>query len=142
MNWYKCNVDAGFYKASRRTTVGWCLRDHLGCFVKAGTLWKEGHFSIVEGESYALLEAMKAMEQQGITKVIFETDSKSVVDAIHNLHGGNSEFSSLIGNIKSILLSNQNFVVKFIKRHANMVAHTLGLDVVLLRHYLFILPLI
>jgi hypothetical protein len=73
MNWYKCNVDAGFYKASRRTTVGWCVRDHLGGFVKAGTLWKEGQFSIVEGESYALLEPMKAMEQQGITKVIFET---------------------------------------------------------------------
>jgi hypothetical protein len=69
---------------------------------------------------------MRAMEQHAVTRVIFETDSKSVVDAIHNLHGGTSEFSYLICNIKHILLSKPNFVVKFIKRQANMVAHTLA----------------
>jgi hypothetical protein len=47
------------------------------------------------------------------------------VDAIHKLGVGNSEFSSLICNINNILLSNPNFVVKFIKRQANMVAHSL-----------------
>jgi hypothetical protein len=48
------------------------------------------------------------------------------VDVIHNIHGGASEFSSIICNINSILLSNPNFVVKFIKRQTNMVAHTLA----------------
>jgi nitrogenase subunit NifH len=64
------------------------------------------------------------MEQQGANHVIFETDSKSV-DAIYNLHVGTSKFSPLICN-KRVLLSNTNFVVKFIKRQANMVVHTLA----------------
>ncbi|KAK2388665.1 Ribonuclease H superfamily protein [Trifolium repens] len=125
-DWYKCNVDAGFYKEVNKATAGWCVRDHLGGFITAGSYWKEGQHSIIEGEALALFEAMKAMEQRGFTHVIFETDSKSVVDAIHNIHGGTSEFSSLISNVNRILLSKPNFVVKFIKRQANMVAHTLA----------------
>jgi hypothetical protein len=49
-----------------------------------------------------------------------------IVDAIHRLHGGSSEFSLLICHINNMLLSNPNFKVKFIKRQANMVAHTLA----------------
>jgi hypothetical protein len=49
-----------------------------------------------------------------------------VADAIHNLCGGNSEFSLLISNIKNVMSQNPNFVVKFIKRQANMVAHTIA----------------
>jgi hypothetical protein len=116
MDWYKCNVDAGFHKELNRITAGWCVRNHVGNFVMAGTLWQEGHLSVIEGEAYALLEALKAMQQQGLSQVIFETDSKNVVDAIHNIHGGASEFSSIICNINRMLLANPNFVVKFIKR--------------------------
>ncbi|MCH90935.1 hypothetical protein A2U01_0011858, partial [Trifolium medium] len=39
------------------------------------------------GEALALLEAMKEVKHRGITHAIFETDSKNVVDAIHNLRG-------------------------------------------------------
>jgi hypothetical protein len=78
------------------------------------------------------------VENRGITHVIFETDLKSVVDAIHNLCHGSSEFSSIICNIKNVLLQNlnnvllqnPNFMVKFIKRQANMVAHTLARAVI------------
>jgi hypothetical protein len=56
----------------------------------------------------------------------FETNSKNVVDAIHKLSAGNSEFSSLIYSIKYVLCSNPNFVVKFIKQQASTVAHTLS----------------
>jgi ribonuclease HI len=92
----------------------------------AGTAWNEGNCSIIEGEALALLHALKEMEQRGLTQVIFETDSKSVVDAIQHIRGGNSEFSAIICNINNVLLRNPNFVVKFIKRQANMVAHTLA----------------
>jgi hypothetical protein len=124
--WYKCNVDAGFYKELNKTTTGWCLRDHLGRFIMAGTKWLHANFSIIEGEAIALLEAMKAMEQWRISNVIFETDAKSVVDATHHFHGGNSEFSLIISHIYNYVVCDQNFVVKFIKRQANMVAHSLA----------------
>jgi ribonuclease HI len=125
-NWYKCNVDAGFHNALNKTSIGWCVRDFRGRFVLAGTMWKEGICSIVEGESIAILEAMKVITQRGISNVIFETDSKSTVDAIHALRGGDSEFCTFICHIRNMLSCNQNFLVKFIKRQANMVAHTLA----------------
>jgi hypothetical protein len=113
IGWLKCNVDAGVHHQLNKTSAGWCLRDHLGRFMKAGTTWKRAKFSV--GEALALLEAMIVMEHDRATQVIFETDSKCVVDAIYNLHSGTSEFSAIICNIKRILSSNPNFVVKFIK---------------------------
>jgi ribonuclease HI len=124
--WYKCNVDAAFHQELNKTSTGWCLRDHLGRFVVAATTWLDGNCSIVEGESIALLEAMKFMELKGYSHVVFETDSKNVVDAIHHFRSGSSDFSLLVSNICHILSCNQNFMVKFAKRLANMVAHTLA----------------
>jgi ribonuclease HI len=124
--WLKCNVDAGFHNDSNKTSSGWCLRDYRGRFLRAATTWRDGTRSIIEGESLALIEALHALQQQGITHVIVETDSKSVVDAIQHVRGGSSEFSFLISQINNILSCNPNFVVKFVKRQANMVAHTLA----------------
>jgi ribonuclease HI len=126
IGWLKCNVDAAFHQNMNKTSAGWCLRDHLGRFVMAETTWIDGICSIVEGESLALLEALKVLNQRGYSHVIFETDSKSVVDVIHHRRGGCSEFSFIINNIIHILSCNQNFKVKFVKRQANMVAHTLA----------------
>jgi hypothetical protein len=72
---------------------------------------------------------MREVEDRGITHVIFETDSKSV-NAIHNLRVDLSEFSSIICNIKNILLLNLNFVAKFIKRQTNIVDHTLARTII------------
>jgi ribonuclease HI len=124
--WYKCNVDAAFHKEINKTSTGWVLRDHFGRFIAAATTWIDGSCSIVEGESIALLEALKVMDQRGYSHVIFESDSKSVVDAIHHFRGGNSEFSLLVSNIINFLACNQNFLVKFVRRQANMAAHTLA----------------
>jgi hypothetical protein len=66
------------------------------------------------------------MEQRGISHVIFETDSKSVVDAIRHFRGGNSKFSLFIYSINNFLLCNPNFKIEFIKRQANIVVHSLA----------------
>jgi hypothetical protein len=58
------------------------------------------------------MEAMKEVKRRGFN-VIFETDSKSVVDATHCLHTGGSKFSSLICKIKNILSLSTNLEVKF-----------------------------
>jgi hypothetical protein len=124
--WYKCNVDAGFHQAISKTSMSWCLRDHMGRFIRAATTWKDGTCSIMEGESIAILEALHELQQQGFSHVIIESDSQTVVDAIRHSPGGSSEFSSIISQINNILSCNPNFMVKFIKRQANMVAHSLA----------------
>jgi ribonuclease HI len=50
----------------------------MGRFIRVETTWMDGNCSIIEGESIALLKALHAMEQQGITHVIIVSDSKSV----------------------------------------------------------------
>jgi ribonuclease HI len=141
--WFKCNTDAAFHDASNRTSAGWILRNYTGNFVMAGTAWYQGKYSIIEGEAQALLEAMRTMEQNGFSHVIFETDSKNVVDAIHNIRLGISEFSSIISHIRNVLSLNQNSVVKFVRRQANMVAHNLArAAIVWASRYVFdVLPL-
>jgi hypothetical protein len=70
------------------------------------------------------------MRNRNMQQVIFESDSKNVVDAIHHYRGGYSEFSFLVAHINNLLASSSNFLVKFIKRQTNMVAHTLAMAVI------------
>jgi hypothetical protein len=51
-------------------------------------------------------EANDEMLHRGFFNVIYESDSKIVVDGISYSRLGISEFSLLISNIKSLLLSN------------------------------------
>jgi ribonuclease HI len=95
-------------------------------FVSAGTSWLEGSCSVIEGEAIALLDALHQLEQRGVSHVIVETDSKSLVDAIQHLRDGDSEFSRIVRNINTVLLANPNFLVRFVKRQANLVAHNLA----------------
>jgi hypothetical protein len=59
--------------------------------------------------------------------VTYESDSKIVVDAIFNSFVGTCEFSTLISKIEYLFLLYSNFEMKFIKRHINIVTHTLAM---------------
>jgi hypothetical protein len=50
----KCNVDASFFEAAGYTGWGWCLRDHRGRFILAGSNLIQGRLSTLEGEAMAL----------------------------------------------------------------------------------------
>jgi ribonuclease HI len=122
----KCNVDASFFNMVGATGWGWCLRDHNGQFKLAGTNFVKSPLNILEGEAMAIIEAMEMMKQKGFSYVTFESDSKTVVDAINSSLVGLSEFSIMISHIKSLLSSNDYFEVKYVKRQANMAAHSLA----------------
>jgi ribonuclease HI len=74
----------------------------------------------------AILVAMREVTSRGWSNIVFESDSKVVVHAIHANHNGISELCSIISSIKSLLQCNANFEIKFTKRQANMAAHTLA----------------
>ncbi|PNX94423.1 BZIP-like protein [Trifolium pratense] len=115
--WYKCNVDAAFHSEVGKTTAGWCIRDYLGRFVLAGSSWIQGRCAVIEGEAVAVLEAIEELSHRGFRKVIFETDSKIVDDAVHSIHDDVSEFSFIIRNIKCILSLHSDFEVKSTNEH-------------------------
>jgi ribonuclease HI len=80
----------------------------------------------MEGEAMAVIEAMEEMMERGISFVTFESDSKLVVDAISSKQVGLSEFSTLIAHIQNLLRMNNYFEVKYVKRQANKVVHSLA----------------
>ncbi|XP_058741230.1 uncharacterized protein LOC131613590 [Vicia villosa] len=123
---FKCNVDAGFNRQLGTSKRGWCLRDDHGDFVVAGTAWDGGSLSILETEALALKEAIQGVSSLHIDHVLFESDSQVVVYSLRSKLSGNSEFNLIISSIKLLLLDFPNFKIKFVKRQANLVAHTLA----------------
>jgi hypothetical protein len=79
-----------------------CIRDSAGVFVAAGTHSSRPFVTIVEGESMAILVAMREAVSRGWSNVVYESHSK-VVDTVLKNHQGNSEWSSIILSIKSLL---------------------------------------
>ena len=62
----------------------------------------------------------------GFERVQFESESQVLVEAIRTKRRGNSEFFSIVNDIIFVMLSCENFEVKFIRRQVNSVAHTLA----------------
>ncbi|GAU17839.1 hypothetical protein TSUD_329650 [Trifolium subterraneum] len=107
------------------TSVGLCFRDNRGHFMAGLTQWQQTVISSV-GEAWALLLAMEEARHRGLDRVQFESDSKVLVEAIHMQRKGNSEFLSIVHDIFNLMSSFINFEVKFVRRQANLVAHTLA----------------
>jgi hypothetical protein len=100
----KCNVDASFFSSNGATGWGWCLHDSRGYFQLAGTNVVNSPLSVLEGEALAIIEAMKEVIHRGLPFVIFESDSKLVVNVISSRQNGTSEFSILLSHIHSLLI--------------------------------------
>ncbi|XP_058774294.1 uncharacterized protein LOC131648560 [Vicia villosa] len=126
VGWLKCNVDAAFNNNNGTTNRGWCVRNHFGNFIYAGTAWDPGTLLVFEAEALALKEAILGAISSNLEFVIFESDSQIVTQAVHSNKKGNSEFCLIIDYICSLLRSFKNFEVKFVKRQANSVAHSLA----------------
>jgi hypothetical protein len=97
--WWKCNVDASFSQNPTGVAYGWCMRDAGGNFIAAGSKFCTFIVTVAEGETLALLEAMREAIARGWSNIVFESDSKVVVDAIHSNKQGNSDWISLISSI-------------------------------------------
>lgn len=68
-----------------------------------------------EAEGLCLLDALLWITSLDMNHVIFESDAKILVDAIHSKRTDISEFDSIVDSCKSILQSQQTFHVCFTK---------------------------
>lgn len=59
-----------------------CIRDETGSFVLVCSSWFPTYFHFDEGEATDLLHAIHWVNLLGLVNVIFEMDSKLVVDKI------------------------------------------------------------
>ncbi|GAU43459.1 hypothetical protein TSUD_140970 [Trifolium subterraneum] len=104
--WWKCNVDVSLSQIPGATGWGWCVRNSVGLFVAAGTNNCMHKYTAAEGEATTILEAMREAISRGWTNIVFESDSKVVVDAIQANSQGISELCSIISSIKLLLQCN------------------------------------
>jgi len=82
--------------------------------------------TVLEGEAVALLDAIHFAYVKRWDRVVFESDSATLVQALTSQGHGDSKFYAIIYSIIYHLSLHSNFEVKFVRRQANMVAHTLA----------------
>ncbi|GAU31707.1 hypothetical protein TSUD_215080 [Trifolium subterraneum] len=124
---YKLNVDASFSHLYNKVGIGMCIRDDQGCFVKAKTEWIEPILDVEIGEAMGLLRALKWIDELQLHNTDVEVDCKRVVDGLNSKRNINSDFGAILSDCRSLLATNLvNSNVKFIRRQANEVAHSLA----------------
>ncbi|XP_058758252.1 uncharacterized protein LOC131631477 [Vicia villosa] len=124
-SWLKCNSDASF--SSNKVGICVCIRNDEGMFITAQTKWFSPITDVDTGEALGLLAAINWVLDLGYDNVVFESDSKSVVDSVTIPKPNDSDFGTITGVCFQLLThSTRNFQVKFIRRQANEVAHALA----------------
>lgn len=122
----KCNIDASFISREHKTGFRFCIRDERGVFIIAKPSWLPYLYSLSDGEATGMMLALQWVMQLGLSNVIFELDSKIVVDNINGSCVEEVEFGSLIKLCRELLHSNTNCSVSFTRRHANRDVHSIA----------------
>ncbi|PNX70456.1 hypothetical protein L195_g057411, partial [Trifolium pratense] len=88
----KCNIDAACYVNSNQFSIGACIRDADGGFVKAFTQTFEGQLEIREAKAIAMMETLKWLQQySGVQRFQIETFVQGITGKTKN----NLEFELL-----------------------------------------------
>jgi ribonuclease HI len=122
----KCNVDVASFNNNSIMGYGICFRDSSGSFLFGKSDYLYSSTTILEAETIGLLEAIKTAILNGMTAVFYETDCKSLADALATNSNHPDEFDDHISQCRSLLLTSPDFVVSNIRRQANSVAHNIA----------------
>ncbi|XP_073271465.1 uncharacterized protein [Primulina huaijiensis] len=122
----KCNVDATLFNEHQAVGFGFVVRDSAGEFMVSKTSVNYGLFEVKEAEALALLDAIAWTTSLELHDIIFETDSKTVVNAISSKNVDHTEFGSIISSCRKFLDAHPSFKIQHVRRQANMVAHALA----------------
>lgn len=79
-----------------------------------------------EVEAKGVMEGIKWLSELDLRRVIIELDCKAVMDDIRGVCNFVTEFDSILSSCNSLLSNLQNYIVSFIRRQANIVAHNLA----------------
>lgn len=123
----KCNnINATFHVDINSTSWGICCRANQGNF-KVAIFYSEGQFfPIAEREALGSLRALNWLLENHFCRVIFEMDSKLVVDKVYSMTQDFFELSVIIQECAYIFSLNPNYLIQFIKRQTNFVTHSIA----------------
>ncbi|GAU43282.1 hypothetical protein TSUD_36320 [Trifolium subterraneum] len=124
-NWLKCNVDGVIFMTEGKFGIGICFRDSSGSFVQAHTMTFPFEVIVAECEATAMKHALALALSNGFERVLFESDCQQVVNALRNDYLYANELGTLLSTCSSLLISNVNYNVAYVRRQTNRVAHNL-----------------
>ena len=124
--WIKCNVDAAIFNAN--TIMGYeiCFRNSTGNFLLGKSDLNYSYVTVLQAEAISLLESIKMAISKAFHYVMFETDNKILVDLLKSTNPPINEIGDLVFEGKTLLLNNSDYVVSFVRRQANKVAHNIS----------------
>jgi hypothetical protein len=125
-DWIKCNVDCALFEAEGKFGVGICFRDSLGHLIQAHSMVFPSISTAAEGEASALQQALQIALDLGLNPIVFEIDCQLVVNVVLSNSPYVNELGSLLSNCRTLLFSNATYVLAYVRRQANRVAHNLA----------------
>lgn len=102
-----------------------CFRDSMGVLLLGKSDFYYSSATVLEAESFGLLDAIKVAISHGMHDIMFKTDSKILSDAIATTTIPINEFGDLVTQCRRLLLNRPDFVVSYVRRQANRVAHSI-----------------
>ncbi|XP_074336620.1 uncharacterized protein LOC141673779 [Apium graveolens] len=120
------SVDAAIFAEEGAFGSGLVARDYEGRLVEAETKLHYGMASPEKAEVMAIKEALSWIDRMGWTEVIVESDCLAVVQAIRSTTEMRSRLGVLIKDCRNYIKNSNKVSLYFIKRSANIVAHTLA----------------
>lgn len=97
--WVKCNHDATYQSSVPQTGSGWIIRNANKEFECVASSYLPKAKLALEAEGFSLLHAMQIAWYRGFRWIIFECDSKLLVELLHN-HRRDIAMDNLLNDIK------------------------------------------
>jgi hypothetical protein len=125
--WLKVNADGAFSAGTGDGGWGYVIRDEAGVLIFTGA-GRIHHFrDALHAEVVACTQGVKAAAEKGISKIILETDSLILKQALANDSYKLAEVGRLIFEVKNMIVGGfSSFVCKHVPRNCNKVAHALA----------------
>nr|XP_023899473.1 uncharacterized protein LOC112011331 [Quercus suber] len=124
--WYKINTDAAVFSASKSVGIGVVVRDHEGSVLAALSKRMPLPLGPLEAEAKAMHEAISFAKDIGLQDVIFETDSTTIFDALHDISTAPTCIDNIIQDTHHSLQAFRKSQILHVKRLGNKPAHTLA----------------
>ncbi|KAG8499905.1 hypothetical protein CXB51_006559 [Gossypium anomalum] len=118
--------DAAFDKRNFRSASGLVVRDQRGEITAEKTTLHENISSSFVAEAHAGLEAIKLVISMGLSSVVIQGDSKTVIKKCQSQEIDKSVLGAIIRDIQSKRSSLPEVTFQFIHRTVNVQAHNLA----------------
>ncbi|XP_041016296.1 uncharacterized protein LOC121258801 [Juglans microcarpa x Juglans regia] len=125
-SFFKLNVDGALFYDNQKAGVGAVVRDDHGQVIMAVSKTEPEVSKAESVELLAMLRGLQFSSQMGLSKIILESDSLILVEALQVEGESLLVLGNLISEVKRMLHQFQEAKVQHVPRMGNQVAHCLA----------------